>query len=109
MTGEVKTNYVRHSFIIGQSCCQGIPMPTTRLLPYIEVFFAVVVWGASFIATKVALADAPPITIVWLRFTMGIIILGITVALRKQFALPSKNEWGYFEIGRASCRERVEI
>jgi drug/metabolite transporter (DMT)-like permease len=73
-------------------------MPKTRLIAYLEVFFAVIVWGASFIATKVALADAPPITIVWLRFTMGIIILGIMVALRKQFALPNKNEWGYFAL-----------
>jgi drug/metabolite transporter (DMT)-like permease len=73
-------------------------MPTTRLLPYIEVFFAVVVWGASFIATKVALADLSPITIVWLRFAMGVVILGIAVAMRRQFALPSKNEWGYFAL-----------
>lgn len=73
-------------------------MPTTRLLPYIEVFFAVVVWGASFIATKVALADLSPITIVWLRFAMGVVILGIAVAMRRQFALPSRNEWGYFAL-----------
>lgn len=29
---------------------------------------------------------------------MGIIILGIVVALRKQFVLPNKNEWGYFAV-----------
>ena len=34
----------------------------------------------------------------WLRFTMGIIILGIAVAVRKQFALPNKSEWGYFAL-----------
>ena len=71
-------------------------MSKVSLLPYIEVLFAVVVWGASFIATKIALEDISPISIVWLRFTMGIIILGIAVALRKQFALPNKSEWGYF-------------
>src|SRR5919106_4725291 len=98
MTGEVKTNHVRHSFIIGQSCSQGISMHTTRLLPYIEVLFAVIVWGASFIATKVTLVEISPITIVWLRFAMGVIILGITVVLRRQFALPNKNEWGYFAL-----------
>jgi drug/metabolite transporter (DMT)-like permease len=73
-------------------------MPNTRLLPYLEVFFAVVVWGASFIATKVALADLTPITLVWLRFAMGVVILGVAVALRRQFALPNKNEWGYFAL-----------
>src|SRR5688500_1811618 len=73
-------------------------MSKVSLLPYIEVLFAVVVWGASFIATKVALEDISPISIVWLRFTMGIIILGIAVGLRKQFALPNKREWGYFAL-----------
>lgn len=29
---------------------------------------------------------------------MGIIILGIVVALRKQFVLPNKSEWGYFAL-----------
>ena len=73
-------------------------MPNPRLLPYIEVFFAVVVWGASFIATKVALAYASPITIVWLRFAMGVVILGVAVVLRRQFTLPNKNEWRYFAL-----------
>ena len=73
-------------------------MPNPGLLPYIEVFFAVVVWGASFIATKVALAYASPITIVWLRFAMGVVILGVAVVLRRQFTLPNKNEWRYFAL-----------
>jgi drug/metabolite transporter (DMT)-like permease len=71
-------------------------MPNSKLIPYIEVLLAVIAWGASFIATKIALEDISPISIVWLRFTMGVIILGIAVALRKQFALPNKSEWGYF-------------
>lgn len=73
-------------------------MANTKFLPYIEVLFAVMVWGASFIATKVVLTDLSPITIVWLRFAMGVVILGVTVAMRKQFALPNKNEWGYFAL-----------
>ena len=70
----------------------------SRLFPYIEASFAAVVWGASFIATKVVLVDISPITIVWLRFLLGVVILGIAVILRKQFALPNKNEWGYFAL-----------
>ena len=73
-------------------------MSRSRLIPYLEVLFAVIVWGASFIATKVALADISPITIVWLRFAMGVVVLGMVVALRRQFALPDKNEWGYFAL-----------
>ncbi len=73
-------------------------MPTSKTIPYLEALFAVVVWGASFIATKVALQDIPPLAVVWLRFSMGVIILGVTVAARRQFALPRKNEWAYFAL-----------
>jgi len=61
-----------------------------------KALFAVIVWGVSFIATKVALQDVSPTTVVWLRFGMGVIILGIAVGVRKQFALPKRIEWGYF-------------
>jgi len=73
-------------------------MPKAKLIPIIEALFAVIVWGASFIATKVALRDVSPITVVWLRFAMGVIILGIAVTARKQFALPKRNEWPYFAL-----------
>jgi drug/metabolite transporter (DMT)-like permease len=46
----------------------------------------------------VALLELPPITIVWLRFSIGVIILGLTVVLQKQFALPAKREWTYFAL-----------
>lgn len=73
-------------------------MSNSKLLPYLEALFAVIVWGASFIATKFALQDTSPITIVWLRFLIGVIILGLVVALRRQFTLPAKKEWGYFAL-----------
>lgn len=73
-------------------------MPNSKLVPYLEVLLAVIAWGASFIATKIALQDVSPISIVWLRFTMGVVILGIAVAIRSQFALPKKSELGYFAL-----------
>lgn len=73
-------------------------MSRSKLFTYVEAMFAVIVWGASFIATKVALKDISPVTIVWLRFLMGVVILGIAVALRKQFTLPDKREWAYFAL-----------
>jgi drug/metabolite transporter (DMT)-like permease len=73
-------------------------MSNSKLLPYLEAVFAVVIWGASFIATKVVLRDISPVTIVWLRFLMGVIILGIAVGVRKQFLLLHKNEWLYFAL-----------
>jgi drug/metabolite transporter (DMT)-like permease len=73
-------------------------MSRTRLIPLLEALFAVTVWGASFIATKVALQDVSPVTVVWLRFGMGVIILGIAVTARHQFALPRGKEWLYFAL-----------
>lgn len=73
-------------------------MPKSRFLPYLEALFAVVVWGASFIATKVALRDISPVAIVWLRFAMGVVILGIAVAARRQFAMLQRSEWLYFAV-----------
>jgi drug/metabolite transporter (DMT)-like permease len=73
-------------------------MTKPKTIPYLEALFAVIVWGASFIATKVALQDVSPVTVVWLRFLMGVIILGAAVIVRGQFALPKKGEWAYFAL-----------
>ena len=73
-------------------------MSKSKLFPYLEALFAVAVWGASFIATKIVLRDILPVTIVWLRFSMGMVILGVVVVLRKQFSLLSKNEFPYFAL-----------
>ncbi|HSL47117.1 MAG TPA: DMT family transporter, partial [Anaerolineales bacterium] len=37
-------------------------------------------------------------TVVWLRFSMGVIILGAAVVLSKQFSLPQGREWAYFAL-----------
>lgn len=64
----------------------------------LKALFSVTVWGASFIATKVALEYASPITVVWLRFAMGVVILGLVVKVRGQFALPQGRDWAYFAL-----------
>lgn len=65
-----------------------------KFLPYLEALFAVTVWGANFIATKIALREASPASIVWLRFGMGVLILGLAVWQRRQFTWPERREWG---------------
>ena len=49
-------------------------MTKEKIILYLEVLFAVIVWGASFIATKLGVQEVSPITVVWLRFGMGVII-----------------------------------
>ena len=65
---------------------------------YLKALFAVTVWGASFIATKLALRDVSPVTIVWLRFAMGGLIIGAAVVLRRQLARPSLRELAFFTL-----------
>jgi drug/metabolite transporter (DMT)-like permease len=63
-----------------------------------EAIFAVLVWGASFVATKVALRYTSPDVVVWLRFTIGVVILGIAVISGRKFLLPDKKDWLYFAL-----------
>lgn len=73
-------------------------MNKPKFLPYLEALFAVIVWGASFIATKIAVGQISPIAVVWLRFAMGIPILMAAVIMRRQFAFPKGKEWLYFAL-----------
>ncbi len=73
-------------------------MPRSLLISYVKVTFAVVVWGASFIATKVALQEISPVTVIWLRFGIGVLILGLAVLWRGQLALPKRRDIPYFAL-----------
>jgi drug/metabolite transporter (DMT)-like permease len=64
----------------------------------VEALFAVVVWGASFVATKIALRYASPDVVIWIRFGIGVVILGITVLAERKFSLPEKRDWAYFAL-----------
>jgi drug/metabolite transporter (DMT)-like permease len=67
-------------------------------LPWLEATFAVVVWGGTFIATKVALREISPASVVWLRFAIGVMVLGAVVQLRRQLRLPTGRELAYFAL-----------
>ena len=56
---------------------------------YIKLFTAIAIWGGSFIATKIALEEAYPVTVVWLRFLIGTIILGFFAKHRNELSLGS--------------------
>ncbi|MDI6693771.1 MAG: DMT family transporter [Anaerolineales bacterium] len=70
-------------------------MKKSRTIPMIEATLAATAWGASFVATKVALRYVSPASVVWLRFAMGVVILGGAVWLRRQFIAPGWKELGY--------------
>jgi len=70
----------------------------SRALPMLEIIFAAVIWGATFVATKIALQEVSPATIVWLRFGMGVVVLGAAVILRNEFAIPRRSEWPHLAL-----------
>lgn len=73
-------------------------MPKTRAFPTLSALFSVIIWGATFIATKIALTEVSPATIVWIRFGIGVLILGATVMARRQFSLPSWSDLAYLAL-----------
>lgn len=60
--------------------------------------FAVIVWGASFIVTKLALRETTPVVVIWLRFGIGVLILGAFVIARREFSPPTRRELGTFSL-----------
>ncbi|HTX89913.1 MAG TPA: DMT family transporter [Anaerolineales bacterium] len=64
----------------------------------LKALFTVLVWGASFVAIKIVLKYVPPTTLVWMRFALGVVILGAAVGLRRQFVLPKPKDWLYFAL-----------
>lgn len=71
-------------------------MKSPRFYAYLGVTLAVLAWGGSFIATKLAVGQVSPVTVIWLRFGIGVIILGLAARLRGQLAWPKRNDLAYF-------------
>ncbi len=65
----------------------------SRPIAIAEALATVGIWGATFVATKVALREVSPATIVWLRFSMGIVILGFAAIRRNELTPPSLRDW----------------
>lgn len=53
------------------------------IMPTIAMLVAVLIWGASFIATKAAVADIPPIAFAMLRFALAVAGLGVVHLLTR--------------------------
>lgn len=55
---------------------------------------AAVSWGASFVAIKIALRTLSPLPLVWLRFGLGVAVLGVFAVLRREKDPLTAKEWG---------------
>lgn len=62
-------------------------------LNHLKALVTVVFWGASFVATKVAIREIHPITLIVLRFGLGIIVLLLAVWQLKVFQKINKRDY----------------
>lgn len=60
----------------------------------LAVIGAVLIWSASFVATKVAFRTFPPLTLGALRFIFAAVLLGSVLYLRQGFVWPTRNDLG---------------
>jgi drug/metabolite transporter (DMT)-like permease len=74
------------------------PPATHRSRALLEGTVAVTIWAASFIATKIALREASPFTVVWLRFGMGTLLLGGVLLARHELRRPGWQDIRYFTL-----------
>jgi drug/metabolite transporter (DMT)-like permease len=54
---------------------------------------AVVLWGVSFVATKAALREVSPVTLIFTRFGLGVAVLVLILTLRRESLIPPRNSW----------------
>jgi drug/metabolite transporter (DMT)-like permease len=59
------------------------------LISQIKLVAAIAVWGGSFASTKIAVSQAAPSTIIWVRFLIGSFILGIFALKQGDLHIPS--------------------
>lgn len=59
---------------------------------YFKLLAAIAMWGGSFIATKIAVQDVSAVTVVWLRFLIGTLILGVFAWNKNEISIPSRKD-----------------
>ena len=57
-----------------------------------KALLAVVFWGSSFVATKIALEGLHPFALVWTRLALGALLLYATLAVRGEAVLPRRED-----------------
>jgi drug/metabolite transporter (DMT)-like permease len=69
-----------------------------RTTAIVEAVLTVIIWGATFVATKIALQEVSPVAVVWMRFAMGLVVLGTAARLRKELSLPARGDVAYLAL-----------
>lgn len=56
-------------------------------------FAAIALWGVSFVATKAALREISPVTLIFSRFALGTSVLFLILLVRRQPIAPPRRAW----------------
>jgi drug/metabolite transporter (DMT)-like permease len=59
----------------------------------VAAFVAVVLWGLSFVATKAALRELSPVTLIFTRFALGTAALLLILKLKRRPFIPPRDAW----------------
>lgn len=61
--------------------------------PRLGAILAIVFWGLSFVATKAALQEISPVTLIFTRFALGVLLLIAIVSARRKRLTPPRDTW----------------
>jgi len=70
-----------------------VSVKTAGALDYIAVLFSIIIWSASFVGMKIAVGQAHPMVVLWLRMMICVPVLFAGSVLQKSFRLPEKKEF----------------
>jgi drug/metabolite transporter (DMT)-like permease len=70
-----------------------VTLARSALVPRLAAFAAVVLWGISFVATKAALRELSPVTLIFTRFGLGVLVLVLILAIRRESLAPPRDTW----------------
>lgn len=63
------------------------------LVARLAALAAIAMWGVSFVATKAALAEVSPITLIFTRFALGLVVLLLILTIRREPLILPRNSW----------------
>ena len=73
----------------------GNTRSSSLFLPRTGALLAMIMWGTSFVATKLVLREISPITLVFVRFAQGAVLMAFLLAWHREFRVPPRSTWGW--------------
>ena len=70
-----------------------MPLTSHHTRARLSALAAIVLWGVSFVATKAALRETSPVTLIFTRFALGVAVLILVLKLRRESLIPPRDSW----------------